>query len=314
MNIVDNSEVKYFGLTNDLLFKIVFGSKGNEKLLALMLNALLSLKGSQQIEELEILNPINLPEWQNGKQSVIDVKARDISGEVYCVEIQVKAHAEILKRVLFYSAASYTRQIVRGTKYADLNKTICLWIMCETILPEPEIYNKYLIKHDKNNNILTDLMEYHFVELSKFDKSKPAELQNRFEKWLHILKFGDYYRSDSELPGELKKEKGICEVIKQMSTANTDEHMRYELLAREMFLSDLATDLDTAEKKGIEKGIEKVALKMLAKGKSFEEIAEATDLTIDQIKALAGKNQFCEPVAPYHAPKPTKAPEGRKKK
>ena len=38
-----------------------------------------------------------------------------------------------------------------------------------------------------------------------------------------------------------------------MSTANTDEHMRYELLAREMFLSDL----DAAEKKGIEKGIEK---------------------------------------------------------
>jgi len=301
MNIVDNSEVKYFGLTNDLLFKIVFGSKGNEKLLALMLNALLSLKGSQQIEELEILNPINLPEWQNGKQSVIDVKARDISGEVYCVEIQVKAHAEILKRVLFYSAASYTRQIVRGTKYADLNKTVCLWIMCETILPEPEIYNKYLIKHDKNNNILTDLMEYHFVELSKFDKSKPAELQNRFEKWLHILKFGDYYRSDSELPGELKKEKGICEVIKQMSTANTDEHMRYELLAREMFLSDLATDLDAAEKKGIEKGIEKVALKMLAKGKSFEEIAEATDLTIDQIKAVASNNKFCEPAAPYKA-------------
>ena len=53
---------------------------------------------------------------------------------------------------------------------------------------------------------------------------------------------------------------------------------------------------------------------MLAKGKSFEEIAEATDLTIDQIKAVASKNQFCEPVAPYHAPKPTKAPEGRKKK
>lgn len=299
VSIVEISEVKYFGLTNDLLFKIVFGSKGNEKLLTLMLNALLSLKGNQQIEELEILNPINLPEWKNGKQSVIDVKARDVSGEVYCVEIQVKAHAEILKRVLFYSAASYTRQIVRGTKYGNLNKTICLWIMCETILSEPEIYNKYLIKHEKNNNILTDLMEYHFVELSKFDKSTPAELQNRFEKWLHILKFGDYYRSDSELPGELKKEKGICEVIKQMSTANTDENMRYELLAREMFLSDLATDLEAAEKKGIEKGIEKVVLKMLAKSKSFEEISEVTDLAIDQIKALAGKNQVCETATAY---------------
>ena len=52
---------------------------------------------------------------------------------------------------------------------------------------------------------------------------------------------------------------------------------------------------------GIEKGIEKVALKMLAKGKSFEEIAEATDLTIDQIKAAASNNKFCEPAAPYKA-------------
>lgn len=52
---------------------------------------------------------------------------------------------------------------------------------------------------------------------------------------------------------------------------------------------------------GIEKGIEKVALKMLAKGKSFEEIAEATDLTIDQIKAVASNNKFCEPAAPYKA-------------
>ena len=51
----------------------------------------------------------------------------------------------------------------------------------------------------------------------------------------------------------------------------------------------------------IAQGIEKVALKMLAKGKSFEEIAEATDLPIDQIKDLAGKNRFCEPTATYKA-------------
>jgi hypothetical protein len=41
-----------------------------------------------------------------------------------------------------------------------------------------------------------------------------------------------------------------------MSIANTDEQMRHELLARDMFLSDLATDLDAAEKKGREEGRE----------------------------------------------------------
>jgi len=53
--------------------------------------------------------------------------------------------------------------------------------------------------------------------------------------------------------------------------------------------------------KGIDKGIEKVALNMLAKGKSYEEIVDATDLTVDQIKALANRNQVCEPAATYKA-------------
>ena len=333
---MNNADIKYFGLTNDLLFKIVFGSKGNEKLLALMLNALLKYKGNQEIQDLEIINPINLPKLRVGKQSVIDVKARNKLGEVYCVEIQVKAHAEILKRVLFYSAASYTDQILRGIKYTELNKTICLWIMCEGILPEPDIYNKYLIKHDKNNNVLTDLLEYHFVELSKFNEDKPIKLRTKFEKWLHILKFGDYYHSDTELPEQLKNEKGISEVVKQMSNANTDERMRCELLARDMFLSDLATDLDAAEKKGIEKGREegreegiekgreegreegdilraqKVALKMLAKDKSYDEISEFTDLSVAQIKALANKNKVCEPATDYKAAKPKKTKIPRK--
>jgi predicted transposase/invertase (TIGR01784 family) len=201
------------------------------------------------------------------------------------------------------------KQITRGTKYTDLQKTICLWIMCQTILPEKEIYNKYLIKHDKNNKVLTDMIEYHFVELSKFDKDKPVMLRNKFEKWLHILKFGEYYRNLSDLPEDLKDEQGISEVIQKMSMANTDEQMRYELLARDMFLSDLATDLDAAEKKGIEKGreqgerlrCEKIALKMIAKGKSFEEISEMTELSIREIEQLAQSNKVSEPSGKYKA-------------
>ena len=294
---MSSADIKYFGLTNDLLFKIVFGSKGNEKLLALMLNALLKYKGKQEITELEIINPINLPSFQAGKQSVIDVKARNKNGEIFCVEIQVKSHAEILKRVLFYSAASYSGQILRGVKYTELNKTICLWIMCEGILPEPDIYNKYLIKHDKNNNVLTDLIEYHFVELSKFNEDKPANLQTKFEKWLHIIKFGDYYRSDNELPNELKNENGICEVIKHMTSANTDEQTRHELLARDMFLSDLATDLDAAEKKGIKKGIEKGIEK--GKALSLLDLLADGDITFDKAKLKLDILKSADPKADF---------------
>ncbi|MGI6444472.1 MAG: Rpn family recombination-promoting nuclease/putative transposase [Candidatus Ozemobacteraceae bacterium] len=317
---------KYFGLTNDLLFKIVFGRKGNEKLLALLLNALLKYRGEQEIKELEILNPINLPDFQGGKQSVIDVKAKNKRGEVFCVEVQVKAHAEILKRVLYYSAVSYSGEMLRGEKYTDLNKTLCLWIMCETVLPDPDIYNKYLIKHDKTNRVLTDLLEYHFVELSKFDGDKPTKLRSKFEKWLHILKFGNYYRSIDDLPEALRSEEGICEVISNMSNANTDELTRHELFARDMFLSDLATDLDAARREGREEGIEegmlkgreegreegdilrakKVALKMLNDGLSPEIVEKYTGLALAQIELLANENRVCETTAKYKSEKPRK--------
>lgn len=43
---------------------------------------------------------------------------------------------------------------------------------------------------------------------------------------------------------------------------------------------------DEVEEKGIGQGIEKVAMKMLLKGKSLEEIQEVTDLTCDRIMEL----------------------------
>ena len=149
-----------------------------------------------------------------------------------------------------------------------------------------------------------------FVELSKFNEDKPAGLRSKFEKWLHILKFGNYYRSIDELPEELRSEEGICEVISNMSNANTDEITRHELFARDLFLSDRATELDAAEKKGKAEGeiqrAKKVALKMLAKGMAYEIISEVTDLSVAIIESLASNDKVCEPTAEYNSNKPRK--------
>jgi len=310
MYILDDLENDrmFFNLTNDVVFKIVFSSPGNERLLTLLLNALLQLKGDNQIESLEILNPFNLPEFRNDKHSIIDVRAKDRAGRRYCIEVQMRAHKELMKRVVYYSAVSYARQLAKSGSYADLNKTICLWIMGETIVTEPEIYNKFLISHVDTHRPLTDLIEYHFVELSKFNGKKPAGLRTRFEKWLHILKFGDLYQSVEDLPEALKKEPGISEVINNMSIANTDEHLREILISREMFLLDMNTEKQAARKEGRLEAIIETALKMLAKGISPQTVSDITGLTTEQIEKLAAeKNRVSEPAAKYSsAKKPAK--------
>ena len=88
---------------------------------------------------------------------------------------------------------------------------------------------------------------------------------------------------------------------------NTDELTRHELFARDMFLSDLATDLDAAEKKGRAEGeiqrAKKVALKMLNDGLSPGQVAKYTGLTPEQIQSL-NNNKVCEPTAEYNSKKP----------
>ncbi|MFA5597543.1 MAG: hypothetical protein WDA26_08255, partial [Pusillimonas sp.] len=142
----------------------------------------------------------------------------------------------------------------------------------------------------------------------------PTKLRSKFEKWLHILKFGNYYRSIDDLPEELRSEEGICEVISNMSNANTNEITRHELFARDMFLSDLATDLDAARREGREEGREEgiestkiqTARKMLNDGLSPEIVEKYTGLTLAQIELLANDNRVCETTAEYKSEKPRK--------
>jgi hypothetical protein len=146
------------------------------------------------------------------------------------------------------------------------------------------------------------------------DKSGKVLLENIINKLIDVKMHTFNYQSEADLPDELKKEKGIIEVIKNMSIANTDEQMRHELLARDMFLSDLATDLHAAKKEGRQEGdrlrCEKIALKMIAKGMPFEEVCDITELSIQQIEKLAKNNskKVSEPAGKYKTSRKTKKP------
>ena len=64
----------------------------------------------------------------------------------------------------------------------------------------------------------------------------------------------------------------------------------FDMLALEWKMDDaLAARYEDGRDDGISEGIEKVALKMIRRGKSFEEIHEDTDLSLERIKKLADK-------------------------
>ena len=283
---------KRFGLTNDVMFKIVFGTEGSERLLCRLLNALLEYEGDDTIMNLEILNPILIPDKPIDKTAILDIKAESRSGEIFSIEVQNQHDDALIKRVLFYLAKNYAKQIKRGKVYQVLQKTIGLWILGQDFLvspnfvPEPDIHNYYLFKHGKSNNVLTDLLELHFVELSKYKDNKEYTKRTRFENWLYLLKFGENISSIEDLPDELKKEEGIEEVVNKMIEANIDDNLRHYMLSREMGELDERSRLYSA----IENTKREIVMEMLGEEFSLKQIARLTKLSLEEVQAIVDRD------------------------
>jgi predicted transposase/invertase (TIGR01784 family) len=87
-------------LTSDFVFKYVFGSEGSTTILRSLLSAVLEDAGYSPVTSVEIRNPFNEKDAQETKLSIVDVRARDITGAVYSVEMQAYNHKGFFPRVL----------------------------------------------------------------------------------------------------------------------------------------------------------------------------------------------------------------------
>ena len=71
----DDIEVKKL---SDLFARYLFGRNGSEDLLEDLVNATLSDFNFEEVKDLEIIDPFNLSENIDLKESIIDVKAKTI--------------------------------------------------------------------------------------------------------------------------------------------------------------------------------------------------------------------------------------------
>ncbi len=127
-------------------------------------------------------------------------------------------------------------------------------------------------------------------ELTKFKKDKPRYLCTPFEKWLHILKFGDIYIRGRELPEVLRKEEGVEDAVSKARYANASKRIRHMIDAQDMARRDNLGRLYNAREEGkIEGKLEdkiEVSMKMLEKGYDIDTIAEITGLSKEEIEKL----------------------------
>ena len=179
--------MQFVDIKNDIAFRKIFGNENKKIILISFLNAVMKLKGKDAIEDVEILNPYQLPIIKNLKASIIDVKARDKKGKIYIIEMQVAEPEGLDKRLLYYASKEYSQQIESGEFYTKLKPVIFIGIFDFKFTEG----NKYLSHHavcdvENGERTIKD-KDFYFIELPKFN-TPLDDLKEITDKWIFFIK------------------------------------------------------------------------------------------------------------------------------
>ena len=281
----------------DFVFKNIFGTEKNSKILISFLNE--TLKPKYLITAVEIKNTDINKDYIEDKFSRLDVKATTSNEEIINIEIQLKNEYNMIKRSLYYWSKLYSEQLNEGEDYSILKRTICINILNFKYLKTRKFHSSYRLKEIYSNEELTDVAEIHFIEIPKLEEG--TDEKDMLANWIEFLKDpeSEKVRSLEMTIAEIRQAKD--ELIR-MSNDDTQREL-YEMRAKT--LKDKISALNEAERKGIKKGMEKgikkgkeEGIKEGEKNKAIEiakslldvldveTIALKTGLSIDEINEL----------------------------
>ena len=244
----------------DFAFKLIF--EQHTDILMGLINAIVSEK--DQVTAIEVRNPFNLKSRVKDKLSILDIKAQSVEGTWYTIEMQINDHFEYLKRRLYYWAKVYADQLKKSQEYSSLNKVISIHLLNYNMDTTSGSYHHvYRIRNDESHEVLTDMLELHYVELKKVPEDM-TQIKTTLDRWVALLAKGEDYTSET-----LPKELGSDELVKKAMTIFETIHLsdeEWEVYEDHLkWFRDQASILQKKEGTAIKKG-EAIGLK---KGKAI---------------------------------------------
>ena len=182
-------------LKNDYVFKRIFGKPENNEELKELLEAILNIK----IKKVEVKNPEITKDYTDEKLGVLDIRAQIDKDIILNIEMQVANVKTMVNRNIAYTSRLIAEDTRVRETYGTLKKFISITILGENLLKRNTYHSIVHLKfedieqnkqvnmgYQKEQEILTDRIEIHYIELKKFLKKKP-EMNHKLEQWLWLL-------------------------------------------------------------------------------------------------------------------------------
>ena len=278
---------KYINPFTDFGFKKLFGTEVNKDLLMDFLNELICCQ--DKIKEVKYLNPEQLGRSEDDRRAVFDIYCETETGETFIVEMQKAKHNFFKDRSVYYASFPIREQGLRGDWDYCLKAVytvgILNFVFNESKDDKEYYHSEVKLMDTKKKTVFYDKLTFIYLEMPKFNKSI-EQLETRFEKWMYVLKNLPRLQ---ELPSQLQErifEKifSIAEIAKM----NKQEIVEYEESLKKY--RDLYSVMETAKMEGkmegkTEEKIE-IAIRLLKKGLSIEDVSDITELPQKQIEQI----------------------------
>ena len=268
---------------NDFFIRYFFGLEGHEDLLLSFINAIMIDSNFATFVSVEIINPFNLSEKANNKESIVDLKAVTEDGIIVIIEIQTYSTKNFFERTLYYWSKNYSNILKKGEDYPELKPVISINLIDDILFDKTDkrMHTCYLLKEKNSNKILTDHIQLHYIEIPKFNND--ANITTELKNWILFLK-----SNKEEDMSQLLKEDTIFEkAMKKYNYFTDNEDLLNEYDRREAYLVYQSSLMRDAKEDGFEEGEKNKAISMAtAMKKDDASISKATGLSIEEVHKL----------------------------
>lgn len=285
-NLINRHEAP---LLNDYIFKRTFTKDNPNGILRDLLEAVLKVK----IKNVQVLNAEIPKDILDEKSSILDIRAELDNKKIVDIEMQVNNEGNIDKRSSLYMSKNIFTQLKIDEEYKELKASIVINILNFNRYKRNSYHSVAHMKFEQTRkeefvdlgykneeDMATDVLEMHFIELPKFIKKNP-EAKTKLEQWLWVIAGREDKIEMSKLDNpEVKK---AIELVEEIMT---DPKEREIIEARKMAKFNYDTGIAYAKEEG--KKLEKKAnaKRMKELKMSDEQICHILNINKEELKEL----------------------------
>ena len=215
-----------YRMTNDYMFRTVLQTNNN------VLKGLISSMMHVQIENIdsvEIMNPIELGKYIDDKDYYLDIKISLNDKSIINLEMQVADLGNWTNRSLSYLCRTFDN-VQKGADYNSVMPVTHIGFLDYDLFPdEQEFYSKYMLKNVKTDKIYNSKFCLRVLSLNQIKLATEEDKKWNIDTWARLFKATTW----EELKMIAEKDKVYSEAANSIYIQNADETIRSMCEARE---------------------------------------------------------------------------------